>query len=71
MSAFGEVVLTFVGIVGGVLAAELVAWVRHRRTRRKPSMTIEEATEQLKAELAEHARRTEEAMLRIVFGEDN
>jgi hypothetical protein len=61
---FWACLFTLLGIVGG----ELIAWLHERWVDRyHPTMTIEEATEQLKAELAEHRRQTEEAMWRAIW----
>jgi hypothetical protein len=59
-------------MVGGITGGELVAWVRGAWVARyQPTMSVEEATDRILAELAEHRRLAEEAMWRIVSDNDD
>jgi hypothetical protein len=56
----------FVFMLGGVVGDQLAAWLRHRwLARHRPTMSIEEATDRIMAELAEERHVAEEAMGRI------
>ena len=68
MNAAWSVALTFVGIGGGLLGTELVALAR-RRGQGKRDRSLDEVVDEVKAALADHAQRTEEAMLRLFSGE--
>jgi hypothetical protein len=55
-------------MVLGIVGSEVAGWLHQRWvTRHRPTMSIEEATEHLKAELAEHRRLTEEAMWQAIW----
>jgi hypothetical protein len=57
---------TVVFMGAGILGGELVAWLRQFwLARYGPTLSIEDATEQIMAELAEQRRLAEDAMWRL------